>query len=76
MLIINYQNFFLIFIKFTCLLIMQYEAFPQPEEIKSTEKKHLVGTNKSGRSWKLGVNRTPQKNFRNKGNRMTWDEKK
>jgi len=55
---------------------MQYESFPQPEEIKSTDKAHVIGTNKSGRSWKLGANRTPQKNFRNKGNRMTWDEKK
>jgi len=55
---------------------MQYESFPQPEEIKSSDKQHVVGTNKSGRSWKLGANRTPQKNFRNKGNRMTWDEKK
>ena len=55
---------------------MQYESFPQPEEIKSTDKQHIVGTNKSGRAWKVGANRTPQKNFRNKGNRMTWDEKK
>ena len=55
---------------------MQYESFPQPEEIKSSDKQHVVGTNKSGRPWKVGANRTPQKNFRNKGNRMTWDEKK
>ena len=32
--------------------------------------------NKSGRGWKVGANRTPQRNYRNKGLRMTWDEKK
>jgi hypothetical protein len=32
--------------------------------------------NKSKRSWKIGANRNPQKNFRNKGNKLTWDEKK
>lgn len=51
---------------------MQYESFPQPEEIKSTEVKHTLGMNKSGRGWKVGANRNPQRNYRNMGNRMTW----
>ncbi len=55
---------------------MQYESFPQPEEIKSTDTKHVLGMNKSGRGWKVGANRNPQRNYRNQGNRMSWEEKK
>ena len=55
---------------------MQYESFPQPEDIKSTDAQHVLGINKSGRAWKVGANRNPQRNYRNLGNRMTWDEKK
>lgn len=32
--------------------------------------------NKSGRSWKVGVNRKPNKNWMNKASKMTWEEKK
>ena len=28
--------------------------------------------NKSGRSWKVGVNRKPNKNWRNPGSKLTW----
>ena len=31
--------------------------------------------NKSKRGWKVGVNRTANKNWRNKGSTLTWDEK-
>ena len=51
---------------------MQYEAFPQPEEIKSHSAVHVTGLNKSKRPWKVGANRNPQKNFKNKGNKLTW----
>lgn len=55
---------------------MNYESFPKPEEIKSTDAKHVIGMNKSGRAWKVGANHQPQRNYRNKGNRMNWEEKK
>lgn len=32
--------------------------------------------NKSKRQWKVGTNRNPQKNYRNKGQKMSWEEKK
>ncbi len=51
---------------------MQYESFPQPQEIKSHDAAHVMGTNKSGRSWKVGASRQPQRNYKNKGNVMTW----
>jgi len=31
--------------------------------------------NKSKRQWKIGANKTSNKNWRNKGNKLTWDEK-
>ena len=52
------------------------EGFPQPEEIRSTEDKYTLGVNKSGRQWKLGANRVSNKNPKNKGLKLTWDEKK
>jgi len=32
--------------------------------------------NKSKRSWKVGLNRTPTKNVVNNGMHLTWEEKK
>ena len=52
------------------------EGFPQPEEIRSTEDKYILGANKSGRQWKVGANRIPNKNWKNKGAKLTWQEKK
>ena len=54
---------------------MDYEAFPNPQDIKNTEEKYTIGMNKSKRSWKIGSNRVPNKNWRNKGARLTWEEK-
>lgn len=31
--------------------------------------------NKSKRSWKVGANRIPNRNWRNKGATLSWDEK-
>ena len=31
--------------------------------------------NKSKRGWKVGVNRVSNKNWRNKGSTLTWEEK-
>ena len=54
---------------------MDYEAFPTPAEIKETSDKFTLGMNKSKRSWKVGANRVPNRNWRNKGSTLTWDEK-
>lgn len=54
---------------------MEYEAFPQPEDIKDTDDKFTLGMNKSKRSWKVGANRKPNRNWRNRGATLTWDEK-
>ena len=40
---------------------MDYEAFPEPEQIKSNDPKYTLGKNKSKRPWKLGVNRKTSK---------------
>lgn len=53
----------------------EYEKFPEPEQLKSKDEKYTHGMNKSKRGWKVGVNRTPNKNWRNKGSTLTWDEK-
>ena len=52
------------------------QHFPEPEDIKNKEDKYVLGSNKSGRQWKVGVNRKPNKNWRNRGSTMTWEEKK
>ena len=54
---------------------MNIEAFPEPEDIKNKDEKYTTGMNKSGRSWKVGVNRKPNKNWANKGAKLTWEEK-
>ena len=54
---------------------MDYEAFPTPAEIKENSDKFTLGMNKSKRSWKVGANRVPNRNWRNKGSTLTWDEK-
>lgn len=53
-----------------------YEKFPEPEELKSTDPRITVGQNKSRRSWKLGVNRHPTKCMVSRGRQLTWEEKK
>ena len=53
-----------------------YQKFPEPEQIKSKDEKFTTGMNKSRRSWKVGLNRTPTKNVVNKGMSLTWEEKK
>lgn len=51
----------------------EYEKFPQPEELKSKDPQFTLGKNKSGRQWKLGVNRNPNKNWRNRGSTLSWE---
>ncbi len=53
----------------------EYEKFPQPEELKNKDPAYTTGMNKSKRAWKLADNRLVNKNWRNKGNKLTWDEK-
>lgn len=53
-----------------------FEKFPEPEELKSKDQKFTFGMNKSKRSWKVGLNRTPTKNTINKGISLSWEEKK
>jgi hypothetical protein len=31
--------------------------------------------NKSKRQWKIGVSRTPNKNWRNRGSTLSWEQK-
>lgn len=50
----------------------EYEKFPQPETLKVNDPKYTIGKNKSGRQWKVGVNRAPNKNWRNRGSILTW----
>ncbi len=45
----------------------EYERFPEPEEIRSTDPKYTIGANKSKRSWKLGVNRNHNKCILSRG---------
>lgn len=54
---------------------MEYEAFPQPEQIKSNDPKFTTGNNKSKRKWKVGLNRKPTKPSISQP-KMTWEEKK
>ena len=44
----------------------EYEKFPEPEQLKSKDEKYTIGMNKSGRAWKLGANRSINKNCINK----------
>ena len=52
---------------------MDYEAFPQAGEQRDTDDKYTIGMNKSKRSWKVGANKVPNKNWRNRGATLSWD---
>lgn len=54
---------------------MDYEKFPEPEQLKSQDPKFTTGMNKSKRQWKVGVNRHPTKAYTNQ-KQISWEEKK
>lgn len=55
---------------------MEYEKFPEPEDIKSQDRKFTMGMNKSRRNWKIGLNRKPTKSVVNSGPKVTFEERK